>query len=174
MNLLKMSLYGGILALSLSPEVLGFKQRESTQLTSLQETPHNIDPTEFPLFPEEKEIKDFPQVLEEDEADPEVLAEYYEAVAKSYTRWAEEQQGQARQAALRVQGHQEALLIKASSTSSSSFYSWKSDPIARARSSAVYNSKMSYHPAALKGQISQEKAQFYQELSDTWKVVNAS
>jgi hypothetical protein len=162
------SLYMGLLILGFSIPSHAFKQSEMPDIHAWHLPTYTIDTTEFPMIPEEKEIQNFPGPIPEDEQDPATLAQYYEAVAKTYQRWANEQKDIVKAYTIKIQSQQEKLFIN-KVKSSRPFYFIKTDPFARAQMYSAYYYKKTYIPSNFNSQLAEKKAEFYQEIADMWK-----
>lgn len=173
MRVSKSSFYVTLLMMTLSSSGYSFKQGEMPELNAWHLTTYIIDPTEFPMIPQEKNMKDFPEPITEDEEDPQVLEKYYEAVATAYRRQAEEQKNIVKSYTVRLQGQQEKLFVHGI-RSSKSYQSVKVDPFARARAYSSHYYKKTYIPSDFNAQLSEKKAEFYQEIADNWKAVKDS
>ena len=173
MRILKSSLYVTLWITIVSSTGYSFKQGEMPEFNAWHLTTYTIDQTEFPMIPEEKNIKDFPSPIAEDEEDPQALEKYYEAVATAYRRQAEEQKNIVKSYTVRLQGQQDQLFVDRIRSSKSS-QSLKIDAFSKARASSAHYYKKTYIPSDFNAQLFFQKADFYQEIADYWKTVKES
>lgn len=125
------------------------------------------------MIPEEKNIKDFPSPIAEDEEEPQALEKYYEAVATAYRHQAEEQKNIVKSYTVRLQEQQDQLFVDRLRSLKSS-YSLKVDPFSKARASSAHYYKKTYIPSDFNAQLFEKKADFYQEIADYWKTAKES
>ena len=146
------------------------------QENSLYLPQHQVDFTEFPMVPLEADIEDFPDPLSEDDSaiwsDPE-WGEYYSQVALAYEKWKDHQKNMAYLYKEKIQKQKEqAFLGKVSETGYASSFWGKKDGVSQSARQLTHRYIQEARLHDLEAQVAEQKAAFYQDLSENIKTLN--
>jgi hypothetical protein len=167
------TVYTVLLMTGIFSEGYGFKQVEMIQPHAWYLPAYEIDQTGFPMIPLEKDIRDFPEPVAEDELDPDVLGQYYDAVSTAYRNWGEEQKNIVKSYRVKVQKQQEQLFWN-QARSSKSFNSLKGDSFAYSQARLGDYYTKSCRDRDFNAQLATKKAEFYQEIAENCKLLKDS